>query len=230
VQVHDSVTHRDWLPEWIDAVGGACWVSAPDGRLVHANPEARRLLGCDARPAPGHACSAAVRGLDEQGRSSCRPGCRAQLLARAHRPVEPFVLRLGATPGTGAFHIVQVIPLTAPDGSGPWLVHCAANIDRLQRMQEYLRELAAHSAPAGLPRRRLTAREGEVLDLLAQGHDPQRIAARLFLSYATVRNHVEHILAKLGVHSIQEAVAWRLLQGGPEPDAPPERRDAAGEA
>jgi PAS domain S-box-containing protein len=42
------------------------------------------------------------------------------------------------------------------------------------------------------------------------GLDGAAIADRLFLSQATVRNHIQHILAKLGVHSRVEAVALAL--------------------
>ena len=45
----------------------------------------------------------------------------------------------------------------------------------------------------------------------AEGRDTPDIAATLYLSYATVRNHVQHILVKLGVHSIPEAVACHIL-------------------
>ena len=45
----------------------------------------------------------------------------------------------------------------------------------------------------------LSDREREVLDLIAQGHPNAEIAARLFLSPKTVRNHVSNILAKLQV-------------------------------
>ncbi len=56
----------------------------------------------------------------------------------------------------------------------------------------------------------LTPREREVLDLLTEGLDGQAIAERLYLSPATVRNHIQHILTKLGVHSRTEAVALAL--------------------
>jgi len=56
----------------------------------------------------------------------------------------------------------------------------------------------------------LTPREREVLQLLTEGLDGAAIAERLFLSQATVRNHIQHILAKLGVHSRVEAVALAL--------------------
>ena len=47
----------------------------------------------------------------------------------------------------------------------------------------------------------LTARELEVLDLVAQGHTNRQIAEALVISPSTVRRHVEHVLAKLGVVS-----------------------------
>lgn len=53
----------------------------------------------------------------------------------------------------------------------------------------------------------LTARELEVLQLLAKGRSTEMIADELFISVNTVRNHVASILSKLGVHSKLEAVA-----------------------
>ncbi|MHB1210040.1 MAG: response regulator [Acidimicrobiales bacterium] len=53
----------------------------------------------------------------------------------------------------------------------------------------------------------LTARELEVLRLLAKGHSTEGIASQLFISVNTVRNHVGRILNKLGAHSKLEAVA-----------------------
>jgi DNA-binding NarL/FixJ family response regulator len=59
----------------------------------------------------------------------------------------------------------------------------------------------------------LTPREREVLDLLAQGASKEVIARRLFLSTNTVRNHIQGILTKLGVHSRLEAVATATREG-----------------
>ena len=52
----------------------------------------------------------------------------------------------------------------------------------------------------------LTARERTVLKLLAESKTDREIAAALGLSVATVRNHSQHILEKLGVHNRHEAV------------------------
>jgi DNA-binding NarL/FixJ family response regulator len=52
----------------------------------------------------------------------------------------------------------------------------------------------------------LTSRELEILRLLAKARSTDAIAADLFLSTHTVRNHVSNILTKLGAHSKLEAV------------------------
>ncbi|CAA9385225.1 MAG: Two-component transcriptional response regulator, LuxR family [uncultured Rubrobacteraceae bacterium] len=52
----------------------------------------------------------------------------------------------------------------------------------------------------------LTAREREILDLIARGHDNAGISGRLFLSPNTVRNHISRVFAKLGVASRAQAI------------------------
>jgi DNA-binding CsgD family transcriptional regulator len=54
---------------------------------------------------------------------------------------------------------------------------------------------------------RLTPRQHEILMHLAQGHSTEQIALQLHLSRETVRNHVRHILHRLGARSRLEAVA-----------------------
>ena len=52
----------------------------------------------------------------------------------------------------------------------------------------------------------LTAREREILELIARGHDNTKIARHLFLSNKTVRNHVSHIFTKLRVADRAQAM------------------------
>jgi PAS domain S-box-containing protein len=54
---------------------------------------------------------------------------------------------------------------------------------------------------------RLTARQHEILEHVANGESTDQIAAQLHLSRETVRNHVRHILRRLGTSSRLEAVA-----------------------
>jgi DNA-binding NarL/FixJ family response regulator len=60
---------------------------------------------------------------------------------------------------------------------------------------------------------RLSERELEVLALLTEGADNEAIAARLVISPETARTHVQHVLAKLGVHSRLEAAAFVVQNG-----------------
>jgi DNA-binding CsgD family transcriptional regulator len=53
----------------------------------------------------------------------------------------------------------------------------------------------------------LTAREREILDLVADGRTNAEIAEGLWISRGTVRKHLDHIYAKLGVHTRTAAVA-----------------------
>jgi DNA-binding NarL/FixJ family response regulator len=53
----------------------------------------------------------------------------------------------------------------------------------------------------------LSVREAEVMDLIAQGRVNRQIAAQLFLTEKTVKNHVNRIFAKLGVDNRAAAIA-----------------------
>jgi DNA-binding NarL/FixJ family response regulator len=59
----------------------------------------------------------------------------------------------------------------------------------------------------------LSAREHEVLELLAEGHSYKTAARALSVSIDTVRFHVRHIYEKLHVHSKSEAVMQALRRG-----------------
>ena len=59
----------------------------------------------------------------------------------------------------------------------------------------------------------LTARELEVLKLVAEGRANREIARKLFISENTVKNHVRNILDKLRLHSRMEAVMYAVRQG-----------------
>ena len=66
---------------------------------------------------------------------------------------------------------------------------------------------AAPKAPA------LSAREQEVLGLLASGATPPDIASRLYISSVTVKNHLASIYRKLGCRGRTQAVIYALQHG-----------------
>ena len=59
----------------------------------------------------------------------------------------------------------------------------------------------------------LTHRESEVLEQLAEGLTNKEIALALGISYETVKEHVQHILRKIGVSDRTQAAVWAVRQG-----------------
>lgn len=101
------------------------------------------------------------------------------------------------------------------DESRPFLIQAYRNAVRYSTL------LAARgrTAAAPLPDRRrlealgLTARQGEVLQLLATGVGEREIAARLGISQRTVQKHLQHCYRRLGVRDRSQAgaIAWSTL-------------------
>jgi DNA-binding NarL/FixJ family response regulator len=58
------------------------------------------------------------------------------------------------------------------------------------------------------PMPRLTSREREILELVAEGKTNAEIAERLWISHGTVRKHLDNIYAKLGVHTRTAAASF----------------------
>ena len=61
---------------------------------------------------------------------------------------------------------------------------------------------------------RLTTREAQVLSCVAEGKQNKLIANRLGLSEHTVKLHIHHVIAKLGVNNRTEAAVWFLENHG----------------
>jgi two-component system, NarL family, response regulator LiaR len=67
--------------------------------------------------------------------------------------------------------------------------------------------------PKATPLEQLTGREREVLALIAQGRANKRIALELGISEKTVKTHVGHVLAKLGVTDRTQAAVLAVQEG-----------------
>lgn len=90
----------------------------------------------------------------------------------------------------------------------------AASGDLLWTREEIRRVSSALSAiPSADAEVPLTKREGEVLQKLALGLTNREIAKALEISYETVKEHVQHILRKVGVSDRTQAAVWAVRKG-----------------
>jgi two-component system response regulator DegU len=96
-------------------------------------------------------------------------------------------------------------------------LHDQEEVDRLQRR---LRRRRSREEPERERVARLSGRETEILQLMAEGLDSKAIADQLGIRHATVRTHTANALTKLGVHSKVEAVVLAIRHGKVASDAP----------
>jgi DNA-binding NarL/FixJ family response regulator len=91
-------------------------------------------------------------------------------------------------------------------------VHLLRDVTATREILALIRERLSSAAPLvpAAPDRNgaLTRRELEILRIISTGLNTKDAAEKLHVSPATVRNHVQNILGKLGAHSRLEAVAY----------------------
>ncbi|MYR45474.1 response regulator transcription factor [Streptomyces sp. SID5910] len=88
-----------------------------------------------------------------------------------------------------------------------------------RRLLERLSEPEPVQAPPAQPPDGLTARETEVLALIAEGFSNQEIARRLHVSTATVKTHINNLFGKTGIKDRAQAVRYAYRKGIVRPPA-----------
>lgn len=188
---------------------GVC-VSGAEGRIVFWNRAAERILGYGVRDVAGRPCGEIFRGRDGDGNRLCYQGCHVQTLAGMGEIVQSFDMRSETKTGQAVWLNVSILPVANGRGPGSLLVHLFRDVTATKELLTVIHERLAGAAGGETtsPETALTRRELEVLRLLATGANTKGAAEKLHVSSATVRNHVQNIFGKLGVHSRLEAVAY----------------------
>jgi len=187
------------------AVDGA-FAIAPDGQVVIWNWMAEKILGWTAKDMIGRLAEEALAGGREQWRNWRGIG----------DAVERFEMEAQTKSGQSIWLDVGVVELPTSD-SIALRVCVFRDGSATKALVDAIQSLRAPASAAG-PQSSLTKREIEVLRLMTTGANTKALATRLRLSPATVRNHVQNILEKLGVHSRLEAVAWMTRASRPRQD------------
>jgi len=178
------------------AVDGA-FAMRPDDRVVLWNWMAEKILGWTAKDMIGRLAEAVFAGGREEWRGRCEIG----------DAVEHFETKALTKIGQSIWVDVSVVPVPAIDSA--MRVCVFRDSSTTKALVETIQSLTTRGGHASAERSSsLTKREVEILRLMANGANTKALATRLRLSPATVRNHVQNIFEKLGVHSRLEAVAW----------------------
>ena len=189
----------------------ALFVVDPEYRIVHWDARAESLTGLLAEEMVGKPCYEALQGECEGGNPFSEQLLSVMRLAQEGRSTPSYEVHLFTR--SGGRRWVNVSNLAVEAEEGPYLVYLVRDSQKahevLEIAQELIRLSSSKSKPAAnrkdVPE--LTPRQLEVLELLARGKSVKEIGQELYLSQATVRNHVRSLLQALGAHSQIEALA-----------------------
>lgn len=178
----------------LDAIVSAEPLIVFDGamRIVQVNPAAERLLGRRAVEAIGQPCRTFLCARDDRGAPLCEPSGQHARYAREGWPIPSTRMTIRTAEGPKR---VSVDTIVVRNAEGPLICRILRD------------ERAAPADRHAAVQVNLTARQQEVLELLAHGVGPRAVARRLGIAEPTVRNHIRAILVEFRAHSQLEAVA-----------------------
>ncbi len=189
--------------------GDGVVVADGEGRIVLWNRAAERLLGWSSAEAVGRTSCELLEGRTDP--RACGEACPIRVAARKGDTVESFDVKGRTKAGREVRLNVSTLALPAEPGSSMFAIHLFRDVTvRPVATNGATLERPVPVAENGVP---LTRREREVLRLLATGANTRMAAERLGVSPATIRNHVQNLLGKLGVHSRLQAVAYATAHG-----------------
>ena len=211
-----GVARRSALPPPAAAV----IVTDRASRIVSWNEPAESLLGFRSAEVVGSTFGAVLDARDLFGNRVCPMGCGLHQMLEAGEPVKPFVIEAKRASGETLRVVVSIERTSAELAPGRLVYTLRSDGRRRTRDRRAFDQQAAFSllgkataSTEAAAFARLTASEQNVLRMLSTGRSTEEIARTLCISASTVRNHIQHVLVKLGVRSKLQAVSIALRGG-----------------
>ncbi|MGE3151285.1 MAG: LuxR C-terminal-related transcriptional regulator [Nitrospiraceae bacterium] len=211
-----------------------------DGNVILWNKAAERLLGFRAQDVIGRPCREVLCGETLGGQPLCSPSCAIGSKLAGGGGVRNYDMQTHAKSGRVIWINISSLPVPSRKKGRFLAMHLFRDISKQIKVLRLAEELHAllstpgakavsettHKRPVSREAEALPAvsgalplseREKEVLRLLAVGKTSKEIADTLYISSVTVRNHIQHILEKLGAHSRLQALAIAFPPGRSAP-------------
>jgi len=169
-----------------------------EGVIVLWNQAAEKTFGYPAKTALRQRCWKLLCGYDTYENQYCCKRCTVRTMALGHKLVNCF--KVNFKTASEERKRFEISCLTVFDDPGKEILLHVCRPER-QDQKETTPETTADDYLDVLSRR-----EHEALVLLADGKNNHDIATSMSVSIPTVRNHIQHLLHKLKVHSRLEAV------------------------
>lgn len=189
-------------------------------RIVSWNDAAESLLGFRAADVVGKTFGMALDARDLFGNRVCAAGCGLHSMLDSGENVKPFVIEAKTAAGEAVRVVVSINRGAAELAPGRIVYTMKPDGRRRLRDRRAFDQQAAFSllgkatvTNEAAAFARLTAAELNVLRMLSTGGTTEEIAKTLCISASTVRNHIQHVLVKLGVRSKLRAVSIALRAG-----------------
>jgi PAS domain S-box-containing protein len=216
--------------------GDGVFIVDANRHIVRWNKAAEKILKHSEGDVLDRDCFRVISGRSLPNKQHCGPNCKIHRSILKGAPAQNFDLMTQA--GDGKPLWINVTALSPSDSSKPFIAHIVRDVTSEKKavlaLERLLGDLASsnlqlggesgerqevknYSAPrsgafdkSSVP---LSAREIEVLTLLAEGLSTRSLAQKLNISHFTARNHIQNILVKLGLHSKAQAVSYAFKKG-----------------
>ena len=192
-------------------------------RVVFWSAAAERITGYRADEVLGRPCYEIFGSEQRAGCHHCQPDCPVIQAARNQEPVPTYnVLVRTKADVPILLNISVIVPLESHESV--CTIHLFRDATHQLRYETYVEQILSAAAQLAGPQQTLaqhalqvaplfaplSAREKEVLGFLVQGKSAREIAETLGISYVTVRNHLQALLRKFGVHTQRQVIKLAL--------------------